>query len=116
MRGVLGPGRRLPERRRDDRLGLPRDGRRRKPGQRKHARHGLLQPGQLRRARLGQRRTPEDHFEMMRPNLAATTRRGWLAGAGAALVLATSACTPPPPAPAVQCTSSTIAAVAVKKA
>src|SRR3546814_16643464 len=52
---------------------------------------------------------------MMRPNLAATTRRGWLAGAGAALVLATSACTPPPHAAAVKCSSSNIADVAVKK-
>src|SRR3546814_15261756 len=53
---------------------------------------------------------------MMRPVLAAATRRGWLAGAGAALlVLSASACTPPPHASAVQCSSSNIADVAVKK-
>lgn len=53
---------------------------------------------------------------MMRPALAAATRRGWLAGAGAALLaFAASACTPPPHAAAVKCSSSNIADVAVKK-
>src|SRR3546814_11371112 len=53
---------------------------------------------------------------MMRPVLAAATRRGGLAGAGAAvLVLAASGCTPPPHAAAVKCSSSNIADVAVKK-